>query len=71
MIDRNILRAISAALAAAVLSLAAAGSADAARVNRSPNAGTTTTKQGQSAPHWGGGGYRWCYWHPYVCAHRR
>jgi hypothetical protein len=42
-------------------------SADAARVNRTPTAGTTTRMPGQSAPNYWGYGRGWCYWHPYVC----
>jgi Spy/CpxP family protein refolding chaperone len=73
MIDRNIRRTVSAALAAAGLLLAAAGTADAARVNRSPTAGVSTAQPGHASPNWGGGWYRygWCYWHPYACAYRR
>ena len=75
MIDRSTLRTFSAALAAVALLLAAAGTADAARVNRSPAAGTTTaatttTKPGQAAPNYGGYGRGWCYWHPYRCYYR-
>lgn len=73
MIHRTTLRNAAAALAAAALLLAAAGTADAARVNRSPTAGVSTAKPVHASPNWGGGLYRygWCYWHPYACAYRR
>jgi ABC-type sugar transport system substrate-binding protein len=69
MIHRKTLRNVSAALAAALL-LAGASTADAARVNRSPTAGVSTTQQGHPSPNWGSYGRGWCYWHPYSCHYR-
>ena len=69
MNDRNILRNVSAALAATALLLAAADTATAARANRSPTTGGTTTTVTTKPVklNYGSGGHGWCYWHPYAC----
>jgi len=59
---------VTATLVTAALLIAATVTAHAARANRSPTSGstsTTTTQQGHPSPNYGPG---WCYRHPYTCS---